>query len=165
VLAVLAQQSAVQTGMLMEQEAQRAVFADLVRGQAAQREEHRKEREENRKEREENRKEREENRKEREAQRAVLADLVQGQAAQRDEQTSLLRQILDRLTPRAHAAARAAAAPDALNTAVLGAPSASGSDGEAEGAGGHVLGELSAGGSVLSAGGAVHSAGSSVHSK
>jgi len=151
VLAVLAQQSAVQTGMLMEQEAQRAVFADLVRGQAAQREEHRKEREENR--------------KEREAQRAVLADLVQGQAAQREEQTSLLRQILDRLTPRAHAAARAAAAPDALNTAVLGAPSASGSDGEAEGAGGHVLGELSAGGSVLSAGGTVHSAGSSVHSK
>jgi hypothetical protein len=53
VLAVLSQQSIVQTE-------QRAVLADLLQGQAAQREEQRKEREEQRTERDEQRKERDE---------------------------------------------------------------------------------------------------------
>ena len=127
---------------------QGAVLADLLRGSEAQREEQAAQR------------------KEQAAQRAVLADLLQGQAAQRQEQAALgekqaalgekqlrlLQQILDRLTLRAPAAERAAAAAtDALNTAVIGARSTSGSDGEVEGAAGAVLTGLSAASSVRSA--------------
>ena len=144
-LAALAQQGTVLTDLLKvsaaqreeqaaqreEQAAQRSILMDLLKVSAAQREEQA-------------------------AQRSTLADLLKGQAAQRDvsaelgkQQVSLLQQILDRLVPRAPVAARAAAAPDALNIAMIGAPSTSGSDGESGGAG--VLAGLSAGGSVRSA--------------